>query len=92
MPLEKAIVAKVMATAKRLGWMALKIHGNAYQMKGLPDVLVLRDGRAAWMEVKRPGHEPTRIQDHRMRELIQAGCPCSVVHSAGDAQAFLESI
>jgi hypothetical protein len=92
MPLEKAIVERVMCAAKRLGWMPLKMHGNAYVMKGLPDVLVLKSGKAAWMEVKRPGHEPTRIQTHRMRELIAAGCPCAVVHSVGDAQEFLEAL
>lgn len=91
-PLEKAIVAKVMETARRLGWLPVKMHGNVYMLKGLPDVLVLRAGRAAWMEVKRPGHEPTRIQAHRMRELIDAGCACAVVHSSSDAQEFLEAL
>lgn len=91
-PAEKTIVANVIAEARRLGWWSVKIHGNAYQLAGLPDVLVIKDGRAAWMEAKRPGEEPTRIQNHRMRELIGAGCPCAVVRSAGDAREFLESI
>lgn len=92
MALEKAIVARVMAAARRLGWHTLKMHGNVYMTKGLPDVLCLRDGRAVWLEVKRPGEEPTRIQCHRMRELMEVGCPCAVVRSAGDAIAFLEGV
>ena len=68
MPLERTIVAKVLDEARRLGWWAMKNHGNAYSVKGLPDVLVIKKGRAAWMEVKRPGEDPTRIQQHRIRE------------------------
>jgi hypothetical protein len=44
------------------------------------------------MEAKRPGESPTRIQEHRMRELSAAGCPVTVVTSAGDAIEFLEGI
>lgn len=92
MPLEKVIVAKVIATARRLGWWACKIHGNAYQVAGLPDVLCIKGGRAAWMECKQPGKDPTRIQNHRMRELISFGSPCATIRSAGDAEEFLRSV
>jgi Holliday junction resolvase len=91
-PLERTIVAKVMDEARRLGWWAMKNHGNAYSLKGLPDVLVIKAGRAAWMEVKRPGEDATRIQQHRIRELIRVGCPATVVCSVGDAREFLEAI
>lgn len=90
--LERTIVAKVMSTAKSLGWFAVKIHGNAYQMAGLPDVLAIKGGRAVWMEVKVPGNEPSKIQVHRMKELAAAGCPVAVVYSAGEARAFLEGV
>jgi len=91
-PLEKTIVAKVMAAARQRGWWSMKTHGSAFTLAGLPDVLVIKDGRAAWMEAKRPGETPTRIQEHRMRELAAAGCPVAVVTSAGDAIEFLEGI
>jgi Holliday junction resolvase len=90
--LERTIVAKVLDEARRLGWWTMKNHGNAFSVKGLPDVLVIKDGRAAWMEVKRPGEDPTRVQEHRMRELSKAGCPVTVVRSVGDAREFLEAI
>ena len=89
--LEKTVVAKVIATAKSLGWWACKMHGNAYTVSGLPDVLAIKDGRAAWLECKVPGNSPTRIQEHRMRELEAAGSRCAVVTSAGEARAVLES-
>lgn len=91
-PLEKTIVAKVIAAAKQRGWWAMKTHGSAFSLAGLPDILCIKDGRAAWMEAKRPGETPTRIQEHRMRELAGVGCPVTVVTSAGDAIEFLEGI
>lgn len=61
-------------------------------LAGLPDVLVVKNGRAAWMEVKRPGQDASQVQEHRMRELARAGCPVAVVRSADDARKFLESV
>jgi Holliday junction resolvase len=92
MALERTIVEAVIREARRLGWWTMKNHGSTYSVKGLPDVLVIKSGRCAWMEVKRPGEDPTRIQEHRMRELIEAGCPTAVVRSVGDAREFLGAI
>jgi Holliday junction resolvase len=91
-PLERTIVAKVMAQGRASGFWVTKFHGNAYSMSGVPDVLMVKDGRAVWLECKRPGEEPTKIQLHRMRELSEAGCPVAVVTSAAEAKAFLESV
>lgn len=91
-PSEASIVAKGMAEAKRLGFFAIKIHGNQYQMAGIPDVLCLRGGRAYWIEFKRPGEEPTKLQVHRMRQLEEAGCLTTVACSVGDVRAFLEPV
>ena len=81
-----------MAEARRLGFFAIKIHGNQYQMAGIPDVLCLRDGRAYWIEFKRPGEEPTKLQNHRMKQLQEAGCPATVARSVGDVREFLEAV
>lgn len=88
---ERAIVVKVIAVAKSLGFWVTKIHGNAFTLAGTPDVLAIRDGKAHWMEVKCPGEQPTKIQLHRMRELEQAGCRVAVVYSPQDARRFLEA-
>lgn len=90
-PLEKVIVARVMDEARRLGFFAYKMHGGPFSVRGLPDVLAIKQGRAYWMEAKRPGEEPTRVQVARMRELAAAGCSVAVVTSAADARVFLEN-
>lgn len=89
---EATIVKRGMDVARSLGWWVMKNHGSAYSLAGLPDVLCIKDGRAAWIEFKREGEEPTRVQWHRIRELISAGCPCAVARSAGDVKAFLEAL
>lgn len=91
-PSERTIVRRILDESKRLGWWCVKMHGNQYMMKGLPDILAIRGGRCVWMEAKRPGQEPTKIQLHVMRQLAAAGCPVAVVHSAADARHFLEAI
>lgn len=78
-----------MAAAKEMGWLAIKLHGGAYQMTGLPDVLAMKHGHAAWMEFKRPGESPTKIQSHRLRQLSAAGCSTAVCYSAADVRTFL---
>ena len=91
-PSESTITKKVMDQARSMGWWTMKTFGTAYTLRGIPDVLVVRNGLAAWMEVKRPGETPTKAQEHRMRELADAGCPVCVVYSAQDARHFLEAI
>lgn len=92
MPKESTIVAKVIATAKAAGWWAGKLHTNAYGIAGMPDVMAIRRGHVAFLEVKQPGQEPTKVQAHRMRQLAEAGASVTWVTSAGEALAFLESV
>ena len=88
-PLERVIVKSVMDVARKLGWWCAKNHGSAYSLAGLPDVIAIKNGRAVWMEVKRPGGKPTPVQVRVMAQLMAAGCECSVVRSAEDARQFL---
>ena len=92
LPKESTIVAKVIATAKAAGWWAGKLHGNAFGIAGMPDVMVIRGGKVAFLECKVPGEEPTKIQRHRMRQLAEAGAAVTWVTSASEARAFLESV
>lgn len=58
----------------------------------MPDVMAIRRGHVAFLEVKQPGQEPTKVQTHRMRQLAEAGASVTWVTSAGEARAFLEGI
>jgi Holliday junction resolvase len=92
MPRESVIVASIIKTATGLGWWAKKLHGNQFQV-GLPDVLCIKNGVAAFMEVKQPGRKPTKLQAHQMEEIMQkGGAPCCVVTSKEAAAAFLSLV
>lgn len=70
----------------------MKIHGNRFQMAGVPDLLCLRRGCAMFLEVKQPGKRPTKLQEARMNEIErEAGVPCHVVTSSDEAADRLNS-
>lgn len=73
MPLEKTITNAIMKTAKSEGWWVMKVHGGAYQMSGIPDILAIKAGRAVFLEVKQPGKAPTPLQEQRMHEIRTVG-------------------
>lgn len=83
-------MAAAMKAARCLGWIAYKMHGSQFGVAGLPDILCIKSGMAVWLEAKRPGEKPTKIQQRRMLELSGAGCKCAVIHSAAEAAAFLD--
>ena len=75
---ESSIVASIVRHAKARGWWVMKIHGGPYQLAGIPDLLCIKDGKAAFIEVKQPGKEPTPIQLQRIHELkTVAGAACA---------------
>ncbi len=56
----------------------------------MPDLLVIVDGRAIFLEVKQPGKKPTPLQVHRMRDLRKAGASTHVVTSWEHTKLFLD--
>jgi hypothetical protein len=68
-----------------------KVHGGARQKAGSPDPCVVWYGRSVWLEVKRPGETPTRLQWQRIDEIREAGGVADVVESVPQAAAVLEA-
>lgn len=90
MPKEKNIVAAILRALRERGYWAVKLHGGPYQVAGLPDVLAIKDGRAAWVEVKQPGERATPIQEATIEKLRQAGCLAFVATSANEVIETLQ--
>lgn len=88
---ETHLVREIVAELRARGLYARKIHSSGYQGAGLPDVHAIAGGRAVWLEVKRPGHSPTRIQARTLEELAQAGAIAGTVHSVDEALELLAS-
>jgi hypothetical protein len=91
MPLESAITKSIVSLAKARGWWTFKIAGGPMQMAGVPDLLCVRNGRAVFLEVKRPGKKPTPLQVQRMHEIRDVGgAVAEVVVSKAEAERWLE--
>jgi hypothetical protein len=88
---ESAITTSITNAIKRRcrDAFVMKIHGGPCQKAGVPDLLVLWRGTAFFLEVKQPGGLATKLQKHRIREIVAAGGVAGVVYNADDALTMM---
>jgi hypothetical protein len=81
---EAALTKQVVRELKRRKLWHCKLHGGPMQRAGLPDFLVVIDGRAIFLELKGDGGQVTPLQSVTMQRLETAGAKTAVVRSLGD--------
>jgi Holliday junction resolvase len=59
---------------------------------GTPDLLVCFNGLFVGIEVKKPGKTPTKIQEHRLQKIRDAGGLALVATSVDNLREQLESL
>lgn len=77
---ESTIHKKILAYLRGRGYWAVKLPGSAF-LRGMPDVLAIREGHATWIEVKQPGGRATKLQAAILEQLAAAGCTTLVADS-----------
>jgi hypothetical protein len=89
---EHDVQTAIIRAFQRLGIYVLRINAGSrsHKMRGAPagtsDLLVvLRGGRAAWIEVKKPGEKPTAAQSEFLSARAKDGCITGVARSVVDA-------
>lgn len=87
---EGKVLASLIRELKRRGVWYLKTHGSALQRSGIPDLILIDNGRTLWVEVKAPGKEPSRIQLHRRNQIQEHGGEAFVVDKVEELIAILE--
>ena len=88
---EATIEASVVRGAKALGVVVIKLAASKGGTTGWPDRLfVLPNGRTLWIELKRPGAEPTPLQLYRHQLLRSLGHRVEVHDTVGGALRALE--
>lgn len=88
---EKQIEQKLVAEVRRRGGMALKFVSPSYS--GMPDRLVLLpDGKVAFVEVKAPGKKPRSLQVKRHATLRKLGFQVFVLDAASDIPMMLKKV
>jgi hypothetical protein len=59
---------------------------------GVPDLLIIRDGLALFIEVKRPGGKVSPVQEVVHLQIRRRGIPVLVVTSLTELQSQLENL
>lgn len=88
---ESELERKFCTAVCRAGGKAYKFvsPGNA----GMPDrLVVLPGGRIGFVELKRPGEKPGKLQRRRMQELERLGCFTAVVDSGESIDLLVGSL
>ena len=83
---ERDIEAKVVALAKKAGWLSYKFVSPS--QRGVPDRIFIRDGCVIFIEFKAPGKKPTALQAATISKLRKADCTvhvCDSIESACNA-------
>lgn len=70
-PLESAVQRRLVRRFVSEGWLVVKI--GLCNIPGFPDLMLLRDGRVRFVEVKRPGGRPRPLQEYRHAQLRRMG-------------------
>jgi hypothetical protein len=84
---ESTIERAVCARAKQLGCMVIKLNGPG--QRGLPDRMILRDGRALFIEFKAPGKKPTTLQLKTRDKLLALGFIATVIDDKDNGLATI---
>lgn len=85
---ESKVEKEIREYAEATGWWQAKFVSPS--KKAVPDRVFIRGGVTLWMEVKRPGEEPTRQQYYRMKEMKQHGAIVCWVDSFKSAKEWLD--
>ncbi len=70
-PLESQIQKRIIDRYKKQGYIVVKL--SLTNLNGFPDLMLLKNGKATFVEVKRPGQKPRPLQEYRLQELRDAG-------------------
>ena len=89
-PLESEIESAVVKYAKNSGWRVFKL--NLMGNRGWPDRLFIRNGPLfLFIEFKRPGIKPTKLQDFRLDQLRAMGVVAIWSSSKEECYEFLDT-
>lgn len=91
---ERSITDAVIADLRRIPWSFVQKIPGTRMARGLPDLYFTckeLNGRSVWIEMKRPGEEPTPQQAHRLSRLREAGCVSIVGTSVESVRAALRA-
>lgn len=89
---ESGLSRRIIRALEAEGIFCFKVHGGAYMMAGLPDIIACVDGLFIGLEVKNPdGKSPTPIQLFIHKKIQASGGQAWVVRSVEEAMGIVNS-
>lgn len=88
-PLESKIEAYLAKRVKAVGALTYKFKST---VNGVPDRLVILDGKTHLVEVKRPGEKPRANQVKCHADIASRGVPVHVVDDRDSVDAFVRDV
>lgn len=89
--LEKTVERTLLMKVREKGGLAFKFVSPG--MAGVPDrVVLLPDGKIAFVELKAPGKKPRALQRYRMRQIEDLGFRVEVLDEIEQIEPFLEEL
>lgn len=84
---ESQLERKVTQWCKNRGLLTYKFVSP--NNRGVPDRIIISNGRILFLELKQPGKKPTKLQEYELERLRKAGCRVSWVDNWYDAETML---
>ena len=75
---EAQIQSKIIYRYEKDGYMVVKLIQT--NKNGIPDLLLLKDGIASFIEVKTEVGRLSELQKHRIKQLTEKGFKVEVIH------------
>lgn len=86
MSLERNIRRQIASGCKRRGWLCVPYPNTGSGLVGFPDLIVIGNGQAAFVEAKQPGKKPTAKQEYWLEKLRRSGAMAFVATCFADVE------
>lgn len=88
--LEKHLEAKIVAYCKAHDILCYKFSSPAH--RGVPDRILIKNGKVLFLELKRPKGMPTALQTREIERIREHGIPATWTDSYEDAVMIMEGL
>lgn len=79
---EQYIQSKIIKFLKKEGWLVIKTI--RLSESGYPDIFCFRNGQTIFIEVKTEKGKPSKLQEHRINDLISRGFKAFICYGYDD--------
>jgi len=87
---EKKIQSEIVRWLKDHGYSVDVITKGLYGNNGISDIIAVKQGKVAFIEVKRPGKKPTKLQELYLKEKQRHGAISFIAYCIDDVKRRLQ--